>query len=313
MIKKKLFGDTLKAQLVASARDRIYKFMLAGGEVRGAVVNGTRMVNEMRANHDLGILESLVLGRTYLGGVLMAANLKGQDRLAIQIECSGAVKGLLVEANAFGEVRGYLKNVPIPVERPLESFDLSSFFGAGFLTVTRYLEDAKQPFAGKVMLKYGNIALDLANYYLQSEQIPTAFNLSIKFNPRGEINGAGGLFLQAMPGVADEITRDMENRVTDFPSLGDEFAKEINPEEIIRDVFRDYAPEFLADYRVEFMCHCNQQKTRRMLALLPIKELKDILETGPFPLEVRCHHCNTFYDFDKNDIQEIYGLRYPNN
>ena len=30
-------------------------------------MHGTRMINEMRANHELGILETLVLGRAYLG------------------------------------------------------------------------------------------------------------------------------------------------------------------------------------------------------------------------------------------------------
>ena len=164
MVKQKIYDYTLKAQLIASARDRLYQFILADGNVRGAVMNGTRMVNEMRANHELGILESMVLGRTYLGAILMSSNLKGRDRLSVQFECSGPIKGITVDANAYGEVRGYLHNIAIPVEKPLENFDLSPFFGAGFLTVTRYLEDAKQPFAGKVVLKYGNIALDLSNY-----------------------------------------------------------------------------------------------------------------------------------------------------
>ena len=105
MEKKKLYGNTLKEQYLASARDRRHTFLLAAGEVRGAILNGTRMVNEMRANHELGILETLVLGRAYLGIALMAAGLKGNDRVAMQINCAGPIKGLSVEANAFGEVQ----------------------------------------------------------------------------------------------------------------------------------------------------------------------------------------------------------------
>ena len=112
MIKKK-YGNTLKEQLSASAKDRLYNFSLDNGTVRGAVVNGIRMVNEMRSNHELGILETLVLGRAYLGISLMSANLKGNDRIGMQIDCSGPIKGLQVEVNAFGEVRGFLKNIPI--------------------------------------------------------------------------------------------------------------------------------------------------------------------------------------------------------
>ena len=125
MIKKKPYGDTLKEQLLAGARDRLYNFLLSDGAVHGVILNGTRMVNEMRANHELGILETLVLGRAYLGAGLMSASLKSNDRIALKFDCSGPIKGLVVEANAFGEVRGFLKNVPIPIANPLEDFNLA--------------------------------------------------------------------------------------------------------------------------------------------------------------------------------------------
>ncbi|MEJ2169893.1 MAG: Hsp33 family molecular chaperone HslO, partial [Desulfobacterales bacterium] len=133
MDKKQPYGDTLREKLLASAKDRLHKFLLADGAIRGAIMNGTRMVNEMRANHGLGILETLVLGRAYLGVGLMAADLKGNDRISIKFDCSGPIKGLVAEANAFGEVRGFLNQVPIPIDNPMESFSLSPFFGAGFL------------------------------------------------------------------------------------------------------------------------------------------------------------------------------------
>ena len=69
MIKKKPYGKTLKDQLKASAKDRLYNFLLADGAIRGVIMHGTRMVNEMRANHELGILETLVLGRRGLSRV----------------------------------------------------------------------------------------------------------------------------------------------------------------------------------------------------------------------------------------------------
>ena len=313
MQKKNPYGKTLKEQLLAGARDRLYSFLLADGAVRGVIMNGTRMVNEMRANHDLGILETLVLGRAYLGAGLMSASLKSNDRIAIKFDCSGPIKGVVVEANAFGEVRGYLKNVPIPMDKPMEDFNLSPFFGAGFLSVTKYLEDAKQPFTGKVMLKYGNIAKDLANYYLTSEQIPTAFNLSIKFDKAGRVTGAGAVFLQAMPGAAEDLAAGLEERVVNLPSLGKVFTADIDPETLIDEVFRKYSPRFLADHRIEFMCHCNQNRVRSLLMLLPVADLKDIRDNGPFPVEMRCHFCNTAYHFTEKDIRQIYGQRYPNN
>ena len=195
----------------------------------------------------------------------------------------------------------------------MEDFNLSPFFGAGFLSVTKYLEDAKHPFTGKVMLKYGNIAQDLANYYLTSEQIPTAFNLSIKFDKEGRVTGAGGLFLQAMPQADDELTAGMETRIIDLASLGEVFSREEDPEALIAAAFKAYSPRFLANRRIEFMCHCNQERVRNLLTLLPIDELEDIRDNGPSPLELRCHYCNTLYHFTEKDIRKIYGQRYPNN
>ncbi|MFC1886126.1 Hsp33 family molecular chaperone HslO [Thermodesulfobacteriota bacterium] len=312
MIKRKLYGDTLKAQLLAGAKDRMYNFLLADGAIRGVVMNGVRMVNEMRANHELGILETLVLGRAYLGAALMSADLKGMDRLSIKIDCKGPIKALNVEANAFGEVRGFLKNVSIPIDKPMENFDLSPFFGNGFLSVTKHLKDAKQPFAGKVELKYGNVAQDLAYYYLKSEQTPTAFNLSIKFDINGTVTGAGALFLQAMPEANDDLALDMEDRVKNLPSLGESFIDKKDPVSLVRHVFQKHSPRFLAERRIEFMCHCNKERFRSYIMLLPIEELNDIRQNGPFPLEIRCHHCNTAFHFSKNNIDEIYKKRFPN-
>jgi len=309
MIKKTLERESLKERLLASARDRIYNFLLAGGAVRGVILHGTRMINEMRANHELGILETLVLGRTYLGAGLMSADLKGSDRISLKIECTGPIKGLTVEANAFGEVRGLLMNIPIPLSEPMENFDLAPFFGTGFLSVMRYLEDAKQPFTGKIALKFGNIAQDLANYYLTSEQIPSAFNLSIKYDRAGEVTGAGGLFLQAMPGADDALTAELEERVIAFPSLGEVLGEGQEPQDLIQHIFQKYTPNFLASKRIEFMCHCSPERLSSILAMLSTDELKDIRNNGPFPLEVRCHYCNTLYHFSKKEIQAICNQR----
>ncbi len=305
MKKKKPFGNTLKERLVASAKDKLYSFMLADKTVRGAVVYGTRMVNEMRANHELGILETLVLGHAYLAASLLTNSLKNNDRLSLQIDCSGPIKGLVVEANAYGEVRGYLKQVPIPIYTPLESFDLSPFFGAGFLTITRYLENAKHPFSGNIALEYGTIAKDLANYYYTSEQIPSAVDLSIQFDNTGEVIGAGGLLLQAMPGADEFIIEELAGKVHNLPSLGMFFAKDGDPQRLILEEFEDFSPTVLDDYRIEFMCPCNDERVRNLLMGLPMEDLKDIHENGPFPVEVRCHNCNTQYLYEQAEIGPI--------
>jgi hypothetical protein len=132
-----------------------------------------------------------------------------------------------------------------------------------------------------------------------------AVNLSIKYDREGEVTGAGGLFLQAMPGADDALAAELEELVVQFPSLGEVFTDGQEPEGVIQSVFKKYAPRFLANQRVEFMCHCGPERLRRVLKMLPADELKDIRDNGPFPLEMRCHYCNTLYHFDEQEIQNI--------
>ena len=149
----------------------------------------------------------------------------------------------------------------------------------------------------------------MANYYLTSEQIPTAFNLSIKYDKDGQVTGAGGLFLQAMPGADDTLAAELEDLVIEFPSLGEAFADGQEPQDLVQKVFIKYTPHFLADKRIEFMCHCSPERLRRVLKMLPKDQLQDIRDQGPFPLEMRCHFCNTSYRFSKEEIQQVYSSK----
>ena len=305
MKKKKIFGNGLKEQLIASRRDRLHHFTMAGAKIRGVAVHGTRMINEMRWNHELGILETLVLGQAYLGAALMSAGLKGDDRLAIHIDCSGPIKGLSVEASAFGEIRGYLKQVPIPIDKPLESFDLSPFFGAGFLSVTKVLENSKNPFVGKVMLEHGRLAKDLAVYHMKSEQVHSAFSLSVSFDPQGEVQGAGGLMLQAMPGADEQELALIEEQLHALPSIGKAVNDPDFPQTYVNKGFADFDPKFLGQRGVEFMCHCTDKRIVSMLNMLGQSELDDMAANGPFPVQVRCHYCNTMYEYTQEQVKEI--------
>ena len=306
---KKSFGNTLKEKLEASAKDKLHAFIMADGQVRGAIVHGTRMINEMRGNFELGVLETLVLGHAYLGAALISGSLKGQDQVRIKIDCSGPIKGISVEANALGEVRGFLKNTPIPVQTPTSHTHLSPFFGAGFIEVTKILEDAKHPFTGKIMIEYGSLAKDLANYFLTSEQIPTAFNLSIHFDDRGNVTGAGGIFLQAMPGHDDHTMAEIENAINHIPIIGEKFSQGVDPEALVNMMFDPFTPVILDSHRVEFFCRCTEKRILDYIAMLPLADLEDILANGPFPVETRCHNCNTQYRFSREDIEKQYQKR----
>lgn len=305
MIKKDIFKNDLKGKLRASANDKLFSFLMADGMLRGAVVNTTRMVREMRANHDLGPLETLILGHAYTAAALMTSNLKGKDRVSLSISCSGPVKGLDVEANVFGEVRGFLKSSKIEVEDPGNLKSVSQLFGAGILTVTKYLEDAKSPYSGQVALEYGSIAEDLALYFLESEQKPTGFNLGVDFDENDEVLGAGGLFLQAMPGADEELLEKAEKTMAGITGLGGRLAVEEACDRFVLKTFDSFDPVILADRRVAFFCRCSADKMESYLSRLPEPDRKDILEKSEFPVEIRCHHCNTVYSFSREDMEKM--------
>lgn len=294
--------ENLKARLKAAARDRLERFMLEDGQARGAMLNGTFLVQRMRQQHHLGILETLILGHAYLGALLMAASMKGEERVVLQVDCEGPIKGLVVEANARLEVRGYLKNVPIPIDQPLEDFNLAPFFGDGLLRITRYLRDAKQPFSGTVELKYGNLAEDLAYYYLSSEQIHTAFNLSVQFDRHGQVTGAGGLFMQRMPDCREGLASEMERIIQTLPPLGKTLAAGGTPPNLIREAFAALRPRVKDSRRVDFFCPCSRKRFQRLLALLPDKDLSDLKQNGPFPVDLQCRYCNRTYTFTQDQL-----------
>lgn len=304
MIKKEIPGMSKKEQLKARSLNKLHNFTLENNQIRGAIIHGTYMINEMRASHELDILETLVLGHAYLAAGLLTANLKEHDSMAFRIECNGPIKGLSVETNAYGEVRGYLKNNHIPIEKPPESFDLAPYFGDGFLEVIHYPEYAKQPYVGRVNLIYGSIAVNLANYFLTSEQTPTAFNLSIKFDRQGNVIGAGGLFLQTLPGADEKRIDELDQLVRNLPSIGEAFANGQTPEEFILSHCHAFSPKLLDNRRVDFFCPCSKGSIGNFIAGLSNDHQKDIIG-DTFPIEIRCHNCNTVYLFEKADLEAL--------
>lgn len=309
MISTPLTDAALVDHLDRIADDGMEVFVLADGSYRGALLHGTRLINQMRANHGLGILETLMLGHGYIGVGLLTSLVKGKDRIMLALECDGPVGGLSVDSSASGHIRGYLKEVPIAVDAPLESFDLSRFVGKGTIAVTRVLEGARAPVTGRTEIVYGNLGQDLANYFVVSEQTPTAISLSVYFDREGTVTGAGGLFLQAMPGAEATLHAELDAVVSEMPSLGETFAAGDTAAHLIINRFAEYSPQIIGTRGVDFACPCKKDRFREFLVSLPATELRDISENGPFPLKVTCHNCNSTYEFDRDEIDMINRAR----
>ncbi len=305
MIKTKLDLDP-KHYLLARDSDRMTKFMTRDGQIRGAYVQGNLVLREMALNHSLGIFETYTLGQAYLAGLLMASSLKGGDRLNLSIKVDGPAGGFTVDANAYGEVRGSLDNSPFRVPADWTQPSMEQILGKGVLQVTRYSENRRVPITGSVEYVPASLAQSLAHYYDQSEQIPTAFDLSVLFDREGNLLGAAGLVLQALPGCDKAKWEELAGRLSHLPSIGENAAESHDPAALLNFWFSDFEPQVLDSHRVEFFCPCSKEKFGLFLKGLPEKDCQDILENGPFPLETTCHNCSSTYQFDRSELEAMW-------
>jgi molecular chaperone Hsp33 len=305
MIKQRITDPMVKDHLDHIAPDGREIYLLLDGQVRLTAVDGTLMLNEMQSNFHTGVLETVVLGKAYLAGALLASTVKGNDRLLLTVECGGPIGGYTVEAWACGAVRGSLKHNPIPLEKPLKDSNLSPLYGPGFLTITKILEGEKQPFTGQVMIEYGNLAKDLALYFQQSEQTPSLFDLSVQFDKGGHPSGAGGLFFQVMPSCSEDAITALENATKSLKPLGAYLETGKDIKSYIEEQFAALKPKHLGSTIVGFSCPCNKEHFGDYLAHLNEKEKEDILSNGPFPLDLTCVNCGSVYSFSKEELEKL--------
>ena len=315
MIKAEITDKELQKHLDSLEPDALRIFTMADGRIRGALFHGTRFVNQARAQHNLGILETMIFGQAALAGALTIPMMKDKEHTVIKYEGSGPVDGYSVEADSTGYVRGFLFNDHIPVTKPLENWDLKEFLGVGNLTFSRVHKDDKYPQSSTVDVDSGNIASDFATYFAQSEQINTAFNTGIQMDKKGRVIGAGSMYIQVMPktgGTAklgsqvdshaeetedDEIMlQKVENAFRACPSLGQLFSeKEVDSEDIIIGLFREFKPVITMKRNIIFDCPCNEESYINYLKNLPKEQLNDIKKNGPDPLQVSCRNCGSVY------------------
>lgn len=315
MIKKEIEDKELNEFLQTLEEDKLRIFTMAEGRVRGALFHGTRFVNQLRAQHNLGILETYILGQASLCGALTIPMMKDMEHTAIKFEGNGPAQGYSVEASSTGFVRSFLFNEHIQLDKPLESWDLNPFLGQGTITFSRIHKDDKYPQSSTVDVHSGNIATDFATYFAQSEQINTAFNSSIQFDKQGRVIGAGAMYLQIMPktgGTAkvgsqvdshaeetaedEDLLRRVENAFKACPSLGLLYSeKQVDSEDIIIGLFREFSPTISLTRDVIFDCKCNEEYYINYLRTLPKEQIEDIKKNGPDPLEIICRNCGSIY------------------
>ncbi len=295
----------LTRHLASLPKDGREVFVALDATVRITAISATTMINQMQANFDLQPLETYVLGQAYLATALLTSMVEGNDRIQLSVECGGPIGGLFTEGWANGSVRGYLKNNPIPLKKELTSLDLDELYGPGFLTISKLLEGKKTPFSGQTMMQWGDLAKDLATHFDQSEQTPTHFALSIDFNDKAQVIGAGAIFIQAMPGWDQKGLDRLADCAEDLPSLGKYIADGFSVKSFIEKHFNDVGLHHLGSTNIQFSCPCTQEQYARYIQHLEQSDRDDIYENGPFPFEVVCSNCNTTYRWSEEEMKGL--------
>ena len=308
MLKQIIEDQVLIQHLDEIPEDGRQVALLADGQIRLTGLGGTTMVNQMRSNFNLGLLETYVLGQAYVAAGLMASSVKGNDRIQLNVECGGPIGGIYVESWACGAVRGFIKNNPIPLDKPLEGKDISLLYGPGFISVTKLLEGSRTPFTGQTMMQYGDLAKDLALYYNESEQTPTMFSLGLDFDSEGRVMGAGGLFLQALPGCSDEVLEKLQDKSSKLPPIGKAISSGKGIRDYIHENFAEFGVQDLATEPIGFSCPCSREHFKTFLGRLPQDEKEGIMKDDRFPLELECLNCGTKYNFEKTEVIALFGL-----
>ena len=155
------------------------------------------------------------------------------------------------------------------------------------------------------MLGYGNLANDLALYFKESEQTPSLFYLSIDFDKEGRVWGAGGLFMQALPGCPDSTLEKLQEGSERLSRLGRMIGESMSVREYVETELSAFHPHHIGHTPIGFSCPCTRESFTSYLSSLPAAEKDEILK-GEFPLELECLNCGSRYSYTKEEFERIH-------
>ncbi|ACV62250.1 Hsp33 protein [Desulfofarcimen acetoxidans DSM 771] len=274
------------------------------GQFRVIAAVTTGLVEEARRRHSTWPVASAALGRTLTAGLLLGANLKGDDLLTVRVRGDGPLGAIIVSANGHGDVRGYVQNpqIHVPGIRP-GKLGVGNAVGKGTLSVSKDL-GLREPFTGSVELVSGEIGEDIAYYLLASEQTPSAVSLGVLVETDNSVRAAGGLIVQLLPGAEENMLAELEDCLNRLPPISSLVNEGKIPEEIVKLALGNLDIDIIDNTPVRFYCSCTRERIERMLAGLGEQELRDIYETTG-QVEVICHFCGEKYNIQEQELGKL--------
>ncbi len=285
--------------------DYIVRAMAAKGQIRAFAATTKDLVEFARASHNTSPIATAALGRLLTGGAMMGVMMKGDnDMLTLKIQCSGPIQGLLVTADAKGNVKGFAYNPEVMLP-PREDghLNVGAALDLGVLSVIKDL-GLKEPYVGDTALQTGEIAEDLTYYFATSEQVPSAVGLGVLMNKENTVRQAGGFILQLMPFAEEETIAALEEKIPKISSVTEMLEQGMTPEGILKELLGDLELEITDTIPTQFVCDCSKERFEKGLSCLSKPELRSLLGEGK-PVETVCHFCSRRYEFSLDEIRAM--------
>jgi molecular chaperone Hsp33 len=283
-------------------KDRLIKGITTDGNFKISVVKTTEVVKTAKENHQLSLLNTVVLGRALTATMLLASELKGEERIQLRMDGNGPIGFLVAEANSVGEIRGYVQHPDAELDYSNPDTQLGDGIGLGVLTFSKVLYNEAEPHTSSIQLVQGDVNSDVAHYLAQSEQIPSALLIDVGISEEGDVTQAGGLMIQRLPGAPDGQIDLLQERLGSFPALDTLLSDGQYIDEIMAKAVSPLKVKELSRQPVDFFCRCTRKRFLNALSMLNYDDLKTMEGEGQ---EVVCQYCNKKVMISKDEVEKI--------
>ncbi|MFC1825112.1 Hsp33 family molecular chaperone HslO [Thermodesulfobacteriota bacterium] len=285
-------------------KDYLIRIITKKANVRALVGITTHLVNEACRLHGAYPTASAAFGRALTGACLMGAMLKNGQRIALKFEGNGPLKKIIAEADSKGAVKGYVQEPTADPPKKAGKLDVAGALGrVGLLTVTKDLR-LREPYRGVVQLHSGEIAEDLAYYFRDSEQIPSAVGLGVFVEPDGQVSAAGGFLIQSFPPYDEKTVDALIERIRKIPPITELLQEGRTPEEILEILFKGISYDFLEKRELAFRCSCGKEVVERALLILGPKEITSLIQEHG-EVDVACEFCRRHHYLSREDLERL--------
>lgn len=287
-------------------KNRIHRFVSKDYTLRIAVVDATEVVRHMQVLQKTKPLATMGVGRAMVGALLMASQLKDGQEVGLLFKGNGPLKSIYAEATYEGNVRGYTPNPEYMAFVEEDVLNLGKALGFGNLTVARHQPFQRQPFNGTVEMASGEIGDDIAHYLHQSHQIPSCVSLGVYLDGNGVVLAAGGIIIEMMPGVEDDVAERLQKNV-DAPKtpISKMILDGATPEQLLAP-FMDGIPfiEIPHEQSVQYHCPCTLERVMRALSTLGEDGLQEMIDDAE-PSTITCQVCGRAYQVEVAHLSEL--------